>query len=634
MTPIVLDRASATALYRQIEDQLRGAILSGRLRPGTRLPGVRTLAAELGVARITVVQAYDQLASEGYLVGRVGFGTIVSQELPDRALRVDDRPAALRLVSAGGGTPAHGAGRVASRAATSPAPERAAGDRRPWRRERHDDAGPPRFPEANPWVPAPESVAARPGEELPYDFGQWRISIEAFPIDLWERLLRSAWRDLSGGPSGTSLSSPPLGDPELRETLAGYLGAARSVSAQTDRVVITTGIETSTILCSRVWLGAARKAALEDPTNLLMRRAIAVSGTELLPVPVDSDGLRVDRMPPTATLVAVSPSWQFPMGGTMPMHRRLALLDWAARAGALVLENDHSGEFRYQGPPLPSLQGLDRDGRVLYMNSFNRLMPVGFHLGFIVLPEPLVGGFMGMAEAVGHAPSALEQRTLARFVADGHYDRYLRRVRGVLASRQGILIDALRRHFGTAARVAPADGGMHLVVSLDERFGSASSVAERARSVGVGIATTESFRLRPGKDRELVLFYSTLDEERIVEGVRRLARALSSRNVAHAPASEGPGVTAGRASSRPASGGGAIADRVVRSGGFGPGLRHPGRRPARRAGSQAARPRLTFREADQSRVAESAKNTSAGSAATRPARVTTAGPPVVLLSTR
>lgn len=572
MTPIVLDRASAVALYRQIEEQLRAAILSGRLRPATQLPGVRTLAAELGVARITVVQAYDQLVSEGYLVGRVGFGTIVSHELPDRALRVDDRPAALRSISAAGAD-----GSVGTRHAVSNGAARQlsteAGDRRSRRRLVPEDSLPPRFPKANPWVPAPESFAARPGDDLPYDFGQWRISMDTFPIDLWERLLRSAWRDLSRGPSGLSLASPPLGDPELRETLASYLGAARSVSAQADRVVITTGIEASTILCSRVWLGAGRRAALEDPTNPLMRRAMAVSGTELTPVPVDGDGLRVDRMPPAATLVAVSPSWQFPRGGTMPMHRRLALLDWAARAGALVLENDHSGEFRYHGPPLPSLQGLDRDGRVLYMNSFNRLLPVGFHLGFIVLPAPLVEGFMGMAEAVGHAPSVLEQRALARFVAEGHYDRYLRRVRGVLTHRQEILIGALRREFGSGVSVAPADAGMHLVVTLDDRFGSATSVAERAREAGVGVATVERFRLTPDGDRELVFFYSTLNEARIVEGVRRLAAILlrsdgmrpATTGAAGTTAAGGPSARRGSVPSRDVVGRGALTARLTAS---------------------------------------------------------------------
>ncbi|MBA2570540.1 MAG: hypothetical protein H0V04_05105 [Chloroflexi bacterium] len=154
-------------------------------------------------------------------------------------------------------------------------------------------------------------------------------------------------------------------------------------------------------------------------------------------------------------------------------------------------------------------------------------MPVGFHLGFIVLPEGLVERFVGMAEAVGHAPSALEQRALARFVADGHYDRYLRRVRGALAERKEVLEQALRRHFGQSIVVAPADAGMHLVVTLDPRLGSATSIAERARQAGVGVATVDRFRMTPGTDRQLVLFYSTLPVERIRDAVGRLARALS-----------------------------------------------------------------------------------------------------------
>jgi GntR family transcriptional regulator/MocR family aminotransferase len=527
MTPIVLDRGTGTPLYRQIEDQLRSAIMAGRLRPGTQLPGVRTLASELGVARITVVQAYDQLASEGYLVGRVGFGTIVADELPDRAMRVDARPTGLRLVPAHSTVAAADDGRRQDPGGTARSARAAA---------------PPRLPQANPWVPAPESLAARPGEELPFDFGQWRVNIDAFPIDLWERLLRGAWRDLSGQ-AAPSHAAAPAGDLELREALADHLGASRSVNASAERVVITTGIETASILAARVWLGPGRVAALEDPTNMLLRRAVEVAGTRVVPVPVDEDGLRVDRLPASAAMAAVGPSWQFPMGGTLPMHRRLALLDWAARAGALVLENDHSGEFRYNGPPLPSLQGLDRDGRVLYMSSFNRLMPVGFHLGLIVLPDSLVERFVGMAEAVGHAPSVLEQRALARFISEGHYERYLRKLRGVLAERKETMEAALADAFGSGVIVAPADAGMHLVVTLDPRFGTASAVAERARGAGVGVATVDRFRMNGGDDRQLVLFFSAMDGERIGEGVRRLAAAVREVAPARARVGAPPTVT-------------------------------------------------------------------------------------------
>lgn len=540
MTPIVLERGATTPLYRQIEDQLRSSIVTGRLRPGTQLPGVRTLASELGVARITVVQAYDQLASEGYLIGRVGFGTLVSDELPDRAIRVDDRPAALRLISAkapartAGGAAREAPGREVARSQTT-APS-------PW------------LSAPEPALPVGESLVAMPGEQLDFDFGQWRVNMDLFPIDLWERMLRGAWRDLSARTRHAAAAASIQGDPHLRESLASYLGATRSVDATPERVVITTGIQTATILCSRVWLGPGRVAALEEPTNTLVRRAVMVAGTTVVPVPVDSEGLRTDRLPDAAAMAVVGPSWQFPSGGTLPMHRRLALLDWAVRAGALVLENDHSGEFRYTGPPLPSLQGLDREGRVLYMSSFNRLLPVGIHLGVIVLPEAQVGRFMATVETAGHAPSALEQRALARFVADGHYDRYLRRVRAALAERKEIMETCLRRHFGEGIVVSPSDAGMHLVVALDPRLGSASQIAQRAREMGVGVATVERFRMTPGADRQLVLFYSALPEHRIREGIRSLARALTQRRAGAARASAG-GIAAVASAPGPRPGG-------------------------------------------------------------------------------
>ncbi len=531
MTPIVLERGVAVPLYRQIEEQLRSAITSGRLRPGTQLPGVRTLASELGVARITVVQAYDQLASEGYLVGKIGLGTLVAQELPDRAIRVDERPAALRRIASrspareAGSAARQGAGHEGRRSGTAtPSPSSSV-----------------RLPAPNPPLPAAESLVALPGEELAFDFGRWRVNMDDFPSAVWERLLLGAWRELSGQTRQAAAAASSQGDPRLRESLAGYLGAARSVAATAERVVITSGIETATILASRVWLGPGRVAALEEPTNILVRRAVMVAGTTVVPVPVDADGLRVDRLPAAAAMAAVAPSWQFPSGGTLPMQRRLALLDWAAGAGALVLENDHGGEFRYNGPPLPSLQGLDREGRVLYMNSFNRLMPVGFRLGFIVVPEAQAERVMAMAEAVGYAPGALEQRAMARFVADGHYDRYLRRARGALAQRKGTLESCLRRHFGDAIAIAPADAGMHLVVTLDPGSGSASDLAQRAREMGVGVATVDRFRMTPGTDQQLVLFYSALDEGRIREGIRILARALRRPGAGAARASAGGG---------------------------------------------------------------------------------------------
>jgi GntR family transcriptional regulator/MocR family aminotransferase len=385
----------------------------------------------------------------------------------------------------------------------------------------------------DPRVPAPETVADTAGDVIQWDFGRWRVDLEMFPIDLWERLLRTAWRELSR--DRQNLAPPRTGDPELRRALAEHLGATRAVDADADRIVVTSSVETAGALVARAVHLAGRNAVVEEPTNTLLRRALQAAGATLIPVPVDGSGLRVERLPARASLCSVAPSWQLPVGGTMPIHRRLALLDWANRANAIVLETDHGCEFRYSGAPLPSIQGLARGRRVVYLNSFNRLMPVGFHLGFAVAPEPIADRFARSATQLGFTPGALEQRALARFLADGHFDRYVRRLRIALAGRRDTLEAALRRGFGDAIEIGPAEAGMHLVVRLDPGLGDVASIQARARNHGVGLSSVERFRLQPSHDQRLVLFYASMSEDRITDGVRRLARAL---RVAAAPAGE------------------------------------------------------------------------------------------------
>jgi GntR family transcriptional regulator/MocR family aminotransferase len=493
MIPFLLDRQSTTPLFRQVEAQLRAAIEDGRLRPGRPVPGVRTLAAELGIARNTVQAAYEQLVAEGYLLPRVGSGTVVADD-PASTRR------GLRVVAQEDGTQDSASGRA--------------------RVSRPQD----------PRLPAPETVADAAGEVIQWDFGRWRVDLEMFPIDLWERLLRIAWRELSR--DRQNLAPPRTGDPELRRALAEHLGATRAVDADADRIVVTSSVETAGALVARAVHVAGRNVVVEEPTNTLLRRAIQSAGATLTPVPVDGTGLRVERLPARAALCSVSPSWQLPVGGTMPIHRRLALLDWANRGNAIVLETDHGCEYRYSGPPLPSIQGLDRGRRVVYLNSFNRLLPVGFHLGFAVAPEPIADRFARAATQLGFTPGALEQRALARFLADGHFDRYVRRLRIALAGRRDTLEAALRRGFGDAVAIDPAEAGMHLVVRLDPALGDVRSIQARARALGVGLSSVERFRLQPADDQRLVLFYAAMSEDRISDGVRRLARALRVRDEA------------------------------------------------------------------------------------------------------
>jgi GntR family transcriptional regulator/MocR family aminotransferase len=483
MIPFLLDRRSSTPLFRQVEAQLRVAIEDGRLRPGRPVPGVRTLASELGIARNTVQAAYEQLVAEGYLVPRVGSGTVVANEPPSTRR-------GLRVVTPATDTP----------------------NANPTARSR------------DPRIPAPETVADAGGDVIQWDFGRWRVDLEMFPIDQWERLLRTAWRELSR--DRQNLAPPRTGDPELRRALAEHLGATRAVDADAERIVVTSSVETAGALVARAIHLAGRNAVVEEPTNTLLRRTIQSAGAILIPVPVDTSGLQVDRLPSRASLCSVAPSWQLPAGGTMPLHRRLALLDWANRANAIVLETDQGCEYRYSGAPLPSIQGLDRGRRVVYLNSFNRLMPVGFHLGFAVAPVAIADRFARAATQMGFTPGALEQRALARFLTDGHFDRYIRRLRVALASRRDTLETALRRGFGGAVEIEPAEAGMHLVVRLDPTLGHVASIQARARTHGVGLSSVERFRLQPSDDPRLVMFYASMSEERITDGVRRLVRAL------------------------------------------------------------------------------------------------------------
>jgi GntR family transcriptional regulator/MocR family aminotransferase len=331
-----------------------------------------------------------------------------------------------------------------------------------------------------------------------------------------------------------------MGDPELREALAGHLGATRSVDADSDRIVVTSNIESSAELAGRILLRPDDVAVVEEPTNTLIRRAVLSSGATAAPVPVDGMGLRIDRLPAAASLCEVAPSWQLPLGGTLPLHRRLALLDWAQRTGAFVLENDHSSEFRYSGPGLPSIQGLDRGDRVVYVNSFNRLMPVGFNLGFAAFPSRLIERVAAGAEESRATPGALEQRALARFVADGHFDRYVRRLRITLAARRDALVETLNRSFGQTIVIEPADAGMHLVVRFDPAIGDVASILARAANHGVGLSSVERFRLQPVGDPRLLMFYASMPVERIQDGVRCLARALRPATEGIEPRVEAP----------------------------------------------------------------------------------------------
>jgi GntR family transcriptional regulator/MocR family aminotransferase len=485
--PIVLDRVGSLPLYRQIEVGLRRAILDGRIGPGTTLPGIRSYARHLGVGAVTVMTAYDQLTAEGYLEPRPGRGTVVSVGVA-RPLPGPRRPPP----SAVGGVTGVGV-------AVPPRP----GLRRPF----HGGA----------------RAAAR------YDFRPGPPGLDLFPSAAWERLLPRAWRDLASDPAPATSYRYPEGDPRLRAELAAYLGMARSVRADRDQLVITSGAQGAFTAAAATWLGEGATLAVEDPGSPFIHQAFAQARVPLVHVPVDDRGLLVDRLPDEARAVLVTPSWQDPGGGTMPVARRMQLLRWAAARDALVIEDDAGAEPQYQGHPQPSLQGLDDAGRVLYVGTFSRVLFAGLRVGYAVVPPGTVDAFLARHEAASRGPGALEQRALALFLAEGHLERHLVRIRTHHAERQAVLLDALTSELGTVVSARPAPAGSHLVVRIEDVHLTATELATRARALGVAVEPLSCSRHHPAGDQELLLNYVRLSPETIRAGIAVLARAAAPR---------------------------------------------------------------------------------------------------------
>lgn len=486
---LTLDPAAPSPLHRQLYEALRAAILGGRLPAGSRLPATRGLAARLAISRNTVLEAYAQLLAEGYVEGRVGSGTYVARVLPEDLL----------------------AASPAERPVTTP-PRRPAGLLS--RRGARLIAAPVATPGAAPEQPV---ISFRPGQP----------AFDAFPFDVWWRMVERRWRQ----PPRELLSyGDPAGYLPLREAIAGYLRSARAVRCDARQVVIVSGSQQALDLAARLLLDEGDAAWVEDPGYHGARAALAGAGARCIAVPIDAEGLDVAAgaaRAPAARLAYVTPSHQYPLGVTMSLARRLALLEWAERAGAWVLEDDYDSEYRYAGRPLASLQGLDRAGRVCYVGTFSKVLFPSLRLGYLVAPPDLAGAFAAARAVVDrHAPT-VEQAALADFIAEGHFARHIRRMRALYAERQAALVAAAREHLAGALALAPAEAGMHLVGWLPAGADDLAASA-RAAAAGVEAPALARYVLETPRPGGLLLGYTALDAMQIGAGVRRLAAALAA----------------------------------------------------------------------------------------------------------
>ncbi len=482
--PLAFDRSLPEPLHRQLYDQLCALILAGRLPPGIRLPSSRTLAADHGVSRNTVVSAYDQLLAEGYVSGTVGSGTYVSTVLPDDLLSARAAEPAGHDVTTG--EPSARGRRLQAMA--------------PLRNRRHQ-----------------AFLAGVP-------------DLEHFPFDQWARLLNLAWRRPD---RALLVGNDPGGYAPLRRAIAGYLWTVRAVRCAPEQVVIVAGAQQGIGLAANVLLDHGDAVWIEDPSYSGVRSALAGAGVKTVAVQIDDQGIDVtegEKRSPGARLVCVTPSHHFPLGVTMSLGRRLELLDWAERNDAWVLEDDYDSEFRYAGRPLASLQGLDRSGRVIYAGSFSKVMFPSLRLGYLVVPTGLVDVFRRVRSALDDHPPSIAQPALARFIEDGHFASHIRRMRRLYGARQEALLDAAARHWKGLLDVQSDDAGMHLVAWLSEEVRKRMSDREASALAFDHNVTTQplsGFASRTDLRQGLALGYAAIPEEEIEAGALRLAEALS-----------------------------------------------------------------------------------------------------------
>lgn len=484
LNAITLNASAPDPMHQQLYDALRDAILACQLKPGSRLPSTRTLAADLNVSRNTVSAAFDQLLAEGYIESRVGAGSFVSEKLPDELLAVSRAPAAPRRA-----TPPNA--RVSRRyLSVTGAPAGGCGD----------------------------TITARA-------FRTGVSAVDVFPTELWARLLA---RRVRHAPPNMLAYGDAAGYRPLREAIAEYLGSTRGLNCSADQVVITAASQEALTSIAQVLLNDGDEVWMEDPGYQGARSAMLGAGARLVAVPVDTDGMRVDlgeAHAPRARLAYVTPSYQYPVGVTMSLARRLALLDWAHRADAWIVEDDYNSEYRYTGRPLAALQGLDKHHRVIYVGTFSKVMFGSLRIGYMVLPPQLADVFI-RARAYNHQfLSVIDQAVLTDFISEGHFARHIRRMRALYAERREALVGAIAQHFGDTLEIDCAQAGLHVLAWLPQGV-SDTAAAQAAAAHGIEAQPLSSYAIIPPKRGGLVLGYGALNERDIRAAVRKLREAF------------------------------------------------------------------------------------------------------------
>jgi GntR family transcriptional regulator / MocR family aminotransferase len=456
-------------LSGEIYRQLLRAILDQRLRPGDRLPSSRELARALVVARATVTAAYERLAAEGFVVVRQGAGTFVDELVMQT--RRDKAP--------------HGSSGVLQ-------------PRQVWQ---------------SVWLPTVSWFEERPQ----FDFRTGLCDASLFPEVPWRRAVTRALRSSA---TTAGVYEHPAGRGDLRAAIVRHIGISRGVEASADDIIITNGTQQALDLLARVLLAPGDAIAVEDPGYRPPRETFKTLGFRVIGVPVDREGLIVDALPRGVRAVFVTPSHQFPLSVTLTLPRRQALLAWAERNNAAIIEDDYDSEFRFEGRPLEPLQTLDPKGRVVYVGSFSKTMLPTLRLGFLVTPPSLRAALHKAKFVSDWHSSTLAQAALARFIDDGAFARHVRRATTIYQERHEMIVDAISRDFADHLELVPSTTGLH-VTALARRMSADQIAAVRRRAAGRGVALYDlsSLAISGSPPAGILLGYSAIPTARIEEGL-------------------------------------------------------------------------------------------------------------------
>jgi GntR family transcriptional regulator/MocR family aminotransferase len=481
---VSLNRTSITPLYQQLAENISHAVLEGRLKPNQKLPSSRSLAQSLNISRSTVTQSYEQLESEGYLETRIGSGTYICHQIPDDWLKsqqiepINSKIATICTLSQFG----------------------------------------------NSLISVNRLEVSEPDYEISFRYGN--PAVKYFPIAQWRKLLT---RYCDNSPTLLNYAADPAGYFPLRIAIADYLGRSRAVKCTPEQVIIVNGSQQALDLIARLTLDPNDWVAIEEPGYLGARHCFTAQSANLQPIPVNFEGLDVEflnKCDNTFKLIYVTPSHQFPTGVTMSLSQRIALLQWAEKTNTLIIEDDYDSEYRYESQPIPALQGMDQSQSVIYVGTFSKTMFPSLRMGYLVAPHSLISLVSTAKWLCDRTTPLLEQYALTDWIAEGYFERHLRRMRQLYNRRRQVLIQALENYLGDKITILGANAGIHLMVKIETAL-SDEIMIQKAAALGIGLISARGYYLQPQHQGEFIFGYAQLEETQIKQGIWQLSQVLT-----------------------------------------------------------------------------------------------------------